>query len=55
MTRNPLTVTPDTLASSALRLMNERKISQFLVVDTQDTARPVGVIHLHDFLKAGVA
>lgn len=53
MTRSPLTVTPETLASNALRLMNERKISQFIVVDADQM--PVGVIHLHDFLKAGVA
>lgn len=52
MTRDPVTVRPDMLASSALKLMNERKITQILVVEG---ARPAGVIHMHDLLKAGVS
>lgn len=52
-TRDPVTVTPDTLAASALALMNERQISALLVVD--EDARPIGVLHIHDCLRAGVA
>ncbi|KMK63972.1 SIS domain-containing protein [Puniceibacterium sp. IMCC21224] len=52
-TRNPVTVTPDTLAARALAVMNERKISVLLVVDGD--SRPVGVLHIHDCLRAGVA
>ncbi|PVA10569.1 KpsF/GutQ family sugar-phosphate isomerase [Pelagivirga sediminicola] len=52
-TRKPVTVTPDTLAASALALMNEREISVLLVVD--EGRRPVGVLHIHDCLRAGVA
>ena len=52
-TRDPVTVTPDTLAARALAVMNARKISVLLVVDEE--SRPVGVLHIHDCLRAGVA
>lgn len=52
MTRNPVTVEAHMLASSALALMNEKRITQLIVADAR---RPVGVVHMHDFLKAGVA
>lgn len=52
MTRGPVTATPDMLAGAALALMNHRKISQLLAVDVE--GRPVGIVHMHDFLKAGV-
>ncbi|MBN9318693.1 MAG: D-arabinose 5-phosphate [Caulobacterales bacterium 68-7] len=51
MTRNPLTIGADALAAEALRIMNERSITVLFVVDD---ARPVGVIHVHDLLRAGV-
>ena len=51
MTCSPLTVTPDTLAAEALRMMNERKVTVLFVVDD---GRPVGVLHIHDLLRAGV-
>lgn len=55
MTRNPLTIVPDALAAEALRMMNERPrpITSLFVVD--DERRPVGVLHVHDLLRAGVA
>ncbi|MET0545439.1 MAG: KpsF/GutQ family sugar-phosphate isomerase [Caulobacterales bacterium] len=52
MTANPMTVAPETLASAALKLINERKITQLFVLDGD--RRPAGLIHVHDFLKAGV-
>ena len=52
MTRNPKTTTPDILAAEAVKEMNEKKITQLFVIDS---GRPVGIIHLHDCLKAGVA
>ena len=50
--RNPVTVRPTMLAAEALALMNARKIGVLLVVD--DTQSPVGIVHIHDFLRAGV-
>lgn len=52
MTHNPKTITPDILAVEAVKEMNEKKITQLFVIDS---GRPVGIIHLHDCLKAGVA
>lgn len=52
-TRSPRTVQPGMLASEALRLMNESKITALFVVD--DTGAPCGVLHLHDCLRAGIA
>jgi arabinose-5-phosphate isomerase len=52
MTRNPKTIGRDTLAGEALELLNSSKITTLIVTDTN---RPVGIIHLHDLLRAGVA
>lgn len=52
-TPDPVTVTPDMLAAQALGLMHARKISVLLVVD--ETGHPIGVLHIHDLLRAGVA
>ncbi|MDU8930050.1 KpsF/GutQ family sugar-phosphate isomerase [Alisedimentitalea sp. MJ-SS2] len=52
-TPDPVTVTPDMLAAQALALLNERKISVLMVVDQEH--RPLGVLHIHDLLRAGVA
>ncbi|MHA6347179.1 KpsF/GutQ family sugar-phosphate isomerase [Roseivivax sp. CAU 1761] len=50
---NPIMVPGDMLAARALAMMNERKISALMVVDAQ--TRPLGVLHIHDCLRAGVA
>ena len=51
MTRGPKSVTPATLAGEALKLMNDSRITVLFVV--QDGA-PVGILHVHDVLRAGV-
>lgn len=51
MTKDPITVEPDLLASAALELMNSRRITSLFVVSQK---RPVGVVHVHDLLRAGV-
>ena len=52
MTANPKTIRPQALAAEALGVMNDRKITSLFVVEK---ARPVGIIHIHDCLRAGVA
>jgi arabinose-5-phosphate isomerase len=52
MTLAPRTAEPGSLAADVLRTMNERKITQMFVVDA---GKPVGLIHMHDLLKAGLA
>lgn len=51
MNRTPKTVAPSMLASEAVKLLNEKKITSLFVVED---GRPVGLVHIHDFLKAGV-
>jgi arabinose-5-phosphate isomerase len=52
MTHSPKTVTPDMLASAALQIANASKITALFVVED---GVPVGIIHIHDLLRAGVA
>jgi arabinose-5-phosphate isomerase len=52
MTASPKTVRPDQLAGEALQLLNASKITALIVVDME---RPVGIVHFHDLLRAGVA
>ena len=52
MTRNPKIIAADRLAAEALALMNEKKITQLFVLDK--SKRPVGILHMHDCLRAGV-
>ena len=52
MTASPKTVRPDQLAGEALQLLNASKITALIVVDA---GRPVGIVHFHDLLRAGVA
>jgi arabinose-5-phosphate isomerase len=52
MTRKPNTLRPDMLASAALELINSLKRTQMFVVDR---GKPVGIVHVHDLLRIGVA
>jgi arabinose-5-phosphate isomerase len=55
MTPHPRTIGPEALAAEALRQMNDpsRPITALFVVDAE--ARPVGILHMHDLLRGGVA
>ena len=55
MNRAPRTIGPDALAADALRVMNApaRPITTLFVTDA--TGRPVGILHVHDLLRAGLA
>lgn len=51
MNTNPKAIRPDALASEALGFMHGRSITTLFVVED---GRPVGIVHLHDCLRAGV-
>lgn len=55
MTRKPRTIGPDALAAEALHVMNDpaKPITSLFVVNRD--GRPVGILHIHDLLRAGVA
>jgi len=52
MTPGPKTVAPDMLASAALELVNSMSITAVFVVEK---GRPIGLLHIHDLLRSGVA
>ncbi|MBQ9390233.1 MAG: KpsF/GutQ family sugar-phosphate isomerase [Synergistaceae bacterium] len=52
MTRNPKTISPDSLAAEAVRLMENNEISVLIAVENQ---KPIGIIHIHELLRAGIA
>jgi arabinose-5-phosphate isomerase len=54
MTRGPQVADPEHLAAEALALMTERKITQLFVL-AEGSPVPLGVLHIHDCLRAGLA
>jgi arabinose-5-phosphate isomerase len=52
MTHGPKTIRPDQLVSEALELLNAMKITALFVVEA---GRPLGIVHIHDLLRAGAA
>jgi len=52
MNAGPKSLPPDSLASEALRVMNEHAITNLFIVED---GRPVGILHIHDCLRAGIA
>jgi len=52
MTAGGASIEPDRLASEALGIMNTRAITNLFVVDNE---RPIGILHIHDCLRAGIA
>ena len=52
MTRKPKTIGPRVLTQAALEMLNSSRITALFVVDK---GKPVGILHIHDLLRAGVA
>lgn len=52
MSKNPKTISSNMLAAEALNIMESFKITSLVVVN--EGAKPVGIIHIHDILRAGV-
>jgi arabinose-5-phosphate isomerase len=52
MSRNPKAVSTDTLASTAIAILNEKSITALFVTQSD---QPVGIVHMHDLLRIGVA
>ena len=54
MTRGPKRLTSSELAASALRKMEEYSITSLFVYDENAPETLVGIVHIHDLLKAGI-
>jgi len=52
MTKNPRVISPNTLAMEAVRIVEQWEVSAIIIVED---GRPVGMVHIHEILKAGVA
>lgn len=53
MTSGPKTIKPQALAAEAVALMNDRQITNLFVIG-DGSQQPVGILHIHDLLKAGI-
>ena len=53
MTKNPKVIQATDLAAKALHIMEKHSITSLAVCDSEN--KPVGLVHIHDLLKAGVA
>lgn len=54
MTQAPQTIGPGALAEEAVAVMNEAKITSLFVVDQKRQGKVLGILHIHDCLRAGV-
>ena len=54
MSKDPISITSDTLAIAALELMEEHNITSLFVYSSPDLSKPDGIVHIHDILKTGV-
>jgi arabinose-5-phosphate isomerase len=52
MTKNPKVIRPGILAAEALNIMETYKITSLII--TNDQHHPIGIIHMHEILRAGV-
>ena len=54
MSKDPISITSDTLAIAALELMEEHNITSLFVYSSPDLSKPDGIVHIHDILKTGI-
>ena len=54
MTRNPISIDKDTLASKSLSIMSEKKITSLCVHKNGKKKITIGLLHLHALLKANI-
>ena len=55
MTKNPITIDKDKLATTALSIMNSRKITSLCVNEGKNKKKTIGLIHMHDILNSNIS
>ena len=55
MTINPLSVDKDTLASRALAIMSQKKITSLCVHKNNKKRKTIGLLHIHHILDANIS
>ena len=54
MTKNPITISSESLAVKALRIMNEKKITSLCVIKENISNKTIGLIHIHHILETNI-
>ena len=54
MTRNPMVISKDELAAKAVQMMEEFSITSLFILEERGSRKPLGILHMHDLLKAGI-
>ena len=55
MTHGPIWVSPGCFVEDALAILNQHKITAMFAIEDAHARRPVGLVHVHDFLRLGLA
>ena len=55
MTKNPIYIDKNSLAAKALSVMSAKKITSLLVCDKKKSQKTIGIIHIHNILKANIS
>ena len=55
MTKNPISLDKRALAAKALALMNNKKITCLCVHNMNKKLKTIGILHIHDILKANIS
>ena len=55
MTKNPISVDKETLAASALSIMNTKKITSLCVHKNRRIKKTIGIVHMHDILRSNIS
>ena len=55
MKKNPISVDKNTLAAQALLIMNSKKITSLCVHTGNQKNKTIGIIHIHNILKANIS
>ena len=55
MKKNPVSVDKNTLAAQALSIMNAKKITSLCVHKENQKNKTIGIIHIHNILKANIS
>ena len=55
MTKNPIYIDKNSLAAKALSVMSAKKITSLFVCDKKKSQKTIGIIHIHNILKANIS
>ena len=55
MTKNPIKIEKNTLATKALSIMNEKKITSLCVHNKSSKKKTIGILHIHNLIDADIS